>query len=270
MPGSRSQGRGTEPIRALERSLESRFTWLERHLAGMRVHREKSLVLADCGMALAGRNVVLQSQFEADQAVRWIEFVRGWFAQGSGTFTWWLGPGDSPENLGMHLSDAGFLPLTPRLVMAAPLRQPGPTEPAPLWLEIRPVDSVPSLEAFTAVRSATEKVPEWLTHRFFDAATGGLLSADSPIQYLVGYLDGVPVACSELVFDGEYVGLYGIAVLEGHRGMGLGTTMVRESLLTAARRGCTMAVTVTDSPYRNLMSHLGFTVHGTQTGYLFS
>ena len=119
-------------------------------------------------------------------------------------FSWWVGPGDRPSNLGDLLVDAGLLRAETELAMAADLAALQP-QPVPAGLEIRRVRTPAELEDFAQVIAGP------LEQHFYALAAAALLAHDSPQWFYIGYLDGRPVATAELTVGGGVAGLYNVS-----------------------------------------------------------
>jgi ribosomal protein S18 acetylase RimI-like enzyme len=76
---------------------------------------------------------------------------------------------------------------------------------------------------------------------YIDYIAGGLKAygydEDAPLRSYLGYLDGEPVATSQLNLHGGVAGLYSVVVRPGARGKGLGTAMTLDTLKMGITEG---------------------------------
>lgn len=78
------------------------------------------------------------------------------------------------------------------------------------------------------------------------------------LLFLVGYDDGEPVACGQLVQSGDVAGVYSIAVEESHRRRGIGTAISRAVLRRGREAGCSVGVLQSSEMGRPVYEEMGF------------
>ena len=103
--------------------------------------------------------------------------------------------------------------------------------------------------------------------RFYEIGTAALLDADSPLRAYVGYLEGIPVATSELTVAGGVVGLYNVSTLEAYRRRGFGSAMTLWPLVEAAREGHGTAILQASAAGVGVYRRLGFEPFGDITEF---
>ncbi len=247
---------------AADENLTSYLIWGHPRAPGMRVESSAHLVIADSGLDSPLLNTVSRARFPRERATTWIESTRQRFGGGRRPFSWWVGPADYPRDLANLLQDAGFEEIAVREAMVTDPQSVNFPASTPLGLQIRPVETPEDLEAFAAVHAATWAPEVGHDRTILDSITGRVLHPGHQVRYFVGFLDGVPVATSELVVTGQVGGLYSLATLEGHRSQGVGTAMAVAPLLEAAQNGCRAVVADADELTESICRRLGFTSFG--------
>ncbi len=247
---------------AADENLTSYLIWGHPRAPGMRVESSEHLVIADSGLDSPLLNTVSRARFPRHLAGEWIANTRQRFDNGQRPFSWWVGPSDMPSDLAALLVADGFDHIAVREVMVTDpqaVRAPAST---PMGLQIRPVKAPADLEAFAAIHAATWAPTVGHDRTILDSITRRVLHPGHQVRYFVGYLDGVPVATSELVVTGSVGGLYALATLEAHRGQGVGTAMAVAPLQEAAQLGCRAVVADVDEVAGSICRGLGFTTFG--------
>jgi ribosomal protein S18 acetylase RimI-like enzyme len=235
--------------------------WALLRTPGMRVVDRPELVLADSGLPGDTFNIICRARLAADQARERIRAAIELFEQARRPFSWWVGPGDRPQNLGALLLEAGLLRAETELAMAADLSALGSHDHAPAGLEIRRVDSAAQLADFVQIIAGPED------RRFYERAAPALLAPDSPQWRYVGYLGGQPVATAELTIGGGVAGLYNITTLADYRRQGIGTAITLRPLLDARAQGVRTGVLQAAAQGVGIYTQIGFRRFGDITEY---
>jgi ribosomal protein S18 acetylase RimI-like enzyme len=236
-------------------------SWAHRRTAGMRVSDELGVVLTDSGLACDTFNVACRARLSADQAPQRIRAALAFFREADRPFSWWVGPGDQPSNLGDLLVDAGLLRAETELAMVAELTGLQAPGSVPAGLEIRRVRAPTELQDFAEVIAGP------LERRFYALTAAALLAADAPQWFYVGYLGGQPVATAELTVGGGVVGLYNISTLEAYRRRGIGTALTLRPLLDARDSGFRTGVLQAAAAGVGVYARLGFGRFGDISEY---
>jgi ribosomal protein S18 acetylase RimI-like enzyme len=210
-------------------------------------------------------NAVCRSRLPERGSAARIREAIAWF--GERPFSWWVGPGDAPADLGRRLSDAGLEASETELAMAAPLAGLRDAGPLPGDFEIRRVASPGELSDFARIQAANWTPPDADVVRFYERAALLLLAPGSPIRLYVGFAGGEAVAASELTVGGGVAGLYGISTLEAHRRRGFGTAMTLRPLLDARDEGLETAILQASDAGAGVYRRIGFEEFGGITEY---
>lgn len=173
-----------------------------------------------------------------------------------GAFTWWLNTDLKRADWDGFLLERGFGFSDDTPGMAVDLANLSEALPKPEGLEIRLVQDEGTLKTWTHVFVRGYGIPEDWESTFFQ-----LMSAcglEVPIRNYLGYLDGVPVATSNLFIGAGVAGIYDVATLPGARGRGLGAAMTLTPLLEARQMGYRAGVLQSSELGYNVYKRLGF------------
>jgi ribosomal protein S18 acetylase RimI-like enzyme len=250
-----------ELAEAADDNFVAHASWAHQRTAGMRVSDELGVVLTDSGLDCDTFNIACRARLTADQASQRIRAALAFFREVDRPFSWWVGPGDRPSNLGELLVDAGLLRAETELAMAADLAALQTYDQAPDDLEIRRVRTIAELEDFARVIAGP------LERRFYALAAAALLAPESPQWLYVGYLGGRPVATAELTVGGGVAGLYNISTLEAYRRRGIGTALTLRPLLDARDTGFGAGVLQAAAAGVGVYRRIGFQQFGDITEY---
>jgi GNAT superfamily N-acetyltransferase len=227
-------------------------------------HLDPDVSWAVAPLADTFRNVVLAARFQdADADLRIAELREAFLHQETG-FVWWVGPSDTPADLGNRLTAAGLTLEGRAPAMAADLAEMPLDEPPPADLEIVPVTDAATLEEYLAVIAAdwTEYEggdPNPIQRRTLDAwrTQIPLRFAREPVPLRwIGRVGGTVVATSRISIGAGVAGLYAVSTLAGHRRKGYGRAMTIAALRPARdigfRIGVLQASDVGYAVYRKL------------------
>lgn len=241
--------------------------WAQRRLAGMRVIRG-AVTVVDSGLPCDTFNCILAARVSVGMADAVIESALSHFRTAGRPFSWWVGPADSPADLGSRLEAAGLRPAEAELAMSARLDAAlSAAAPAPPELSIERVASRAQLTDFAAVNAANWSPPDENVVRFYDLAASSLLSAVSPLRYFVGRVDGAPVATVELAIGGGVAGIYNVATRAAFRRRGYASAVMARALEEARAAGLRTAVLQAAPDGIGVYRRLGFSEFGTITEY---
>lgn len=252
---------------AADDNLAVHATWATRHLPGARVAENSSLVLVDSGLACDTYNFACRARLAASSADDQVRRAIAFFAETGHPFSWWLGPGHSPEDLGDRLIRAGLAPAETELAMSLELRDLGDPPPRPEGFEVRRVRSQADLTLLATLLAANWDPPDPHVIEYFRRLADRLLSPTSAQWYYLGLLDGAPVATAEVTVGGGVVGLYGIGTIPAARGRGIGSLMTAIPLHDARLLGHGTAILQAAEAGQGLYARLGFIPFGVITEF---
>jgi len=224
---------------AAAENLSCHFTWVQSRVPSMRASVTPERVLADCGFECDTFNAVSRTRFSSATARARASEAITWFD--GRPFSWWISPGDRPDDLGSTLESLGLVAAEGELAMACELRGIDPGAEAAA-LQVRRVRAADELETYARLLAALWDPLDAGVIRFYREGGPHLLSADCPLRLYLGSWEGTPVATAELTVAGAAVGLYNISTHPDHRGRGIGSAMTRLPLLEARDEGHRLAV----------------------------
>jgi ribosomal protein S18 acetylase RimI-like enzyme len=242
-------------------------TWALERTPGMVTRVRPELVLADSGLPCDTFNFICRARLAgADPAAVVLEAI-SYFSGAQRPFSWWVGPADTPRDLGGTLERLGLARAESELAMALPLR--GPTAPAPpvTGFEVRRVRTVAELDVFARLSAGNWDPPDAQVLRFYERTAPALLSAESPQWLYVGYLDEEGVATAEATVHDGTVALFNISTRPAFRGRGIGSMMTSVPLRDAQAGGCDLAVLQAAAAGVGIYRRLGFADFGEITEY---
>ncbi|MEP6988796.1 MAG: GNAT family N-acetyltransferase, partial [Chloroflexota bacterium] len=243
------------------------FTWVQRQTSGMYVERGSNLIITDCGLPCDTFNAVCQARLMPDDAPHAIQSAMNYFVDKKRPFSWWLSPGDLPDNLAVLVLEAGLQEDYSELAMAADLSQIPAGNLTPNSLQIRRVRTPEQLADFARIISAMWTPPDPEVVRFYALAAPAILKPESPMWFYVGYVDDKPVCTGEATVENGVVGLYNICTLPDFRQRGFGTAMTLKPLLDAREANCHTAILQATDEGARVYKRLGFEAFGTITEY---
>lgn len=171
-------------------------------------------------------------------------------------FTWYVGPGRRPADLGARLLARGFTRAVVEPGMAADLHALDEDQPAPAGLTIeRARDDAGARLGLATYRLAQGRDPDVSAappERFAPAGYGD----DEPMQAFLATLDGRPVATAQLLLGAGVAGVYTVATIPEARRRGIGgaitLAVLRHARDLGYRIGVLCATPMGEPVYRRL------------------
>ncbi len=248
-------------------NLVTHMSWVQERVPGMHVRADEQLVLVDSGLPCDTFNVVcrarLAPQTVADRVAGALTHFRG----AARPFSWWVGPGDLPAELGDSLRAAGLEASESEVAMTADLDSLPAPPPSPPGLRIERVRTPEQVREYATVNAANWDPPDPNVLHFYDLAAPALLVPETPLWLYVGYFDGRAVASAELTVGGGVAGLYGVATRAAYRRRGIGGAMTLRPLQDAEAAGYRVAVLQASAEGVGVYARAGFGPTGRFTEY---
>ncbi len=250
-----------------DQAFVTHVTWALERTPGMVSRVRPELVLADSGLPCDTFNFICRARLAGPDSKSVVLEAISYFSNVQRPFSWWVGPADTPRDLGVALARLGLERAESELAMALPLR--GSTAPAPpvTGLEVRRVRTAAELDLFARLSAANWDPPDAQVRRFYVRTAPALMSAESPKWLFVGYLVGEPVATAEATVHDGTVALFNISTRPAFRGRGIGSMMTWFPLREAQAGGCDLAVLQAAAAGVSIYRRLGFANFGEITEY---
>jgi ribosomal protein S18 acetylase RimI-like enzyme len=223
----------------------------------MRVSDTPELLLVDSGLASDTFNIVCRTRLEPSTVDRRIEETVASFGAERTPFAWWVGPACAPSNLGERLDRAGLQSSEVEIGMGFDISRLA-TFPAPRGLVVRQATTADDVATYARLLSRLSEPADESFNEYYRRAASTILGPGSPMRLYVGYLDGEPVAGSELYLEHGVAGVYGVATLPRARRLGVGTAMTGIPLQEAQAAGAEVAVLQAAPDGAGLYARLGF------------
>jgi GNAT superfamily N-acetyltransferase len=182
-----------------------------------------------------------------------LAFFRG---RGVQSITWWLTPDQPPAEWAPYLQAHGFQFDDNTPGMALILDNLPAQERLPPGLEIAVVEDEAALETWMEVFTQGYPIPAEMKAPFFDLLVG--MGLNLPMRNYLGYLDGVPVATSNLYLGAGAAGVMYVATLPAARGRGVGAAMTLAPLHAARRLGYHAGILQSSQMGYSVYRRLGF------------
>ena len=179
---------------------------------------------------------------------------------------WWIDPLTIPSDLEKYLGREGLKHEGESTGMGVDLSKLESVEEQSPGFQIRLVEDEEMMADWMRVAGSVFGLPPGATQeclRLFDHGFG----ENAQFQHYLGSLDGVAVATSSILYDGEVAGIYDVATLARVRRRGIGRMMTTIPLLKARERGCQIAVLQSSEMGRSVYADIGFQEYCKLTMY---
>jgi GNAT superfamily N-acetyltransferase len=194
-----------------------------------------------------------QSSYTVDERIDQIKSLYG-----TQEFTWWVGPGDSPDNLATLLQHHGFInkPEETAHLMYCDLHKFQELQELQSSnnLEIKMVTDLNSLHDFAQLHHISDREFDDIWKPF----SAKLFQPNSPIEICVGYINDTPVTTGLITFFAKVAGISYVATCESERRKGYATTLMRSLIQRAKDTGFSYATLTSTVDANNLYVKLGF------------
>jgi GNAT superfamily N-acetyltransferase len=206
------------------------------HLDGTSVLDEPELFAAATGIPDEMMNGVFRTRLTADTSDAGIERAVGLFKSRKLPFHWWVGPTDSPADLGERLTAHGFVCETELPAMAVELDRLTSLEPAGP-LEIKVVSDRETMSDWVATLIQACSMPAAIGAPILAAQERIGYGAGRVLRDYAGYEEGRMVATASVFLSRGVAAIYCVGTLEGARRKGYASAMVAHALSQARSEG---------------------------------
>jgi len=184
--------------------------------------------------------------------------VISYFTSRNLPFQWMVTPTTKPDSLDERLKAHGFKEMDGTPGMAVKLHDLIDDRKKPRGLFIKLVEDEPTLRLWWSTWSKGYPMPEYLANFYADASAYIGVEPDSSMKYYIGYVEGSPIATSQLLMGSGVAGLYGVTVVPEARGRGVGTEMSLHPLRIARSMGYKIGVLDSTMQGLRIYQRLGF------------
>jgi ribosomal protein S18 acetylase RimI-like enzyme len=260
------------PAQALVEAIKgNRFEWygyLGRS-PNAELHDSPNLTWLLTGVPFSLINTVIRTQLPEDKVDEVIEETVAHFKSKNVTsFSWWTEPGTQPANLGTHLIAHGFTYTEGPPGMAIDLLLLQKNLETPHGLTIKRVVDTGALRKWSHTLLISFGLPTTNEDTLFNLFTG--LGFDLPLLNYIGFLNGKPVAISELYLGAGVAGIYGVVTIPEERRRGIGTAMTLTPLLEARDMGYRIGILHSSEMGFGVYSRLGFQEYCRMSHYAWT
>ena len=246
----------------LRETFRRHATFPSRGVDGATIRESSELTWVDSGLDTDTFNIVLGSRLSGDRVGSALEEVRAHFASAGRPYSWWVSPGDEPEDLAQRLASAGLVAEELELAMACRVADIRESHGVP-GVAIERERDANALSEFARINAENWTPPDPLVEAYYVRAAERLLAVDSPLRFYVARHAGEPVSAVEIAVAGSALGVYNLSTRRDHRGRGLGSAILSRSLMdVAAHTGATTAVLQAAPAAASMYRQLGFTELG--------
>lgn len=198
-------------------------------------------------------NGIATSQLDRDDVPRVIAQFEG------RPFRWWISPSARPVDLDAVLLEHGLRHAFDSTGMAADLTTlRDVATPRELTIE-RVSDLSAWIDVFLpGFHKPAEERDAWL---------GAYARCGDEWVHFVGRVNGVPIATTSLLLDGDLAGVYHVVTLPDHRGRGIGAAMTHAAMRVARDAGARTAVLQASEMGEGVYRSVGFEAVCTLTLY---
>jgi ribosomal protein S18 acetylase RimI-like enzyme len=246
----------------MEANLAAHLAHLPSHLHGALLLDDPALLLIDSGFPSDTFNAICRARLAGKDIDTRIDRAIEHFRHKNLPFSWWVGPASEPADLGKRLAAHSLTCAEAEAAMALDLAAVPAPPPPPGGLTIRQVNTEAEFMTYAAVVAANWDPPDQSVLAVYSGAAAPTLSPGSPARYLIGYLEGEPVAASECFLAHSVAGIYNVVTLPHARRQGIGTALTAAALATAREEGYRTAVLQASANGQGIYARLGFAVRG--------
>jgi ribosomal protein S18 acetylase RimI-like enzyme len=196
-------------------------------------------------------NYVFENHFKKDSANIRIKEIIEFFKQKNVPWTWWVSPGDTPDELECELSKFGFAKTEEYRGMFCDMSARNILLHLPN-IDVKKVRTISQLRDFYTVHASENFDNIWrkMSRKIFDDY--------SALEFYVGYADQKPVTAGLVVFHAGIAGIYSVATDQHERKKGYATALMDFLLNRIEEKGYEHAVLSTSANVKMLYGRLGF------------
>lgn len=249
-------------VQAIGANLNVHMTHFAQYSAETELVRVPGFTLVHSGLANGSLNYVLDADFSSANAPQKIAEVTNYFNQRNSPFSWWISSLDQPEDLAAHLERSGYKNTLNTFAMYLDLDAWNRPSPSPLTLDIVAATNEQTLRDFASVLTENEE-----TFQTFFTRIAAIVTEDDPLEFYVGYVNGVPVACASCCYFAQISGLYLLTTAPAERRKGYGKALQEYCLQRSKDLGYHLSILHSSKESRPYYQLLGYTECGSFNEY---
>jgi len=255
-------------VTAVEENLFEYYK-LFRQWTRVEVHDDKHMLWTLSDVPSPFFNNVLNAQIAPNEVDATIEVTITRYRLRNAFINWWIGPATKPANLGMYLEQHGFVHRGNPPGMAVDLLALNEGLPALPGLVIEQVSDVATLKQWCHVFSVGFGMRGSIEDPLIDLFTSIGLGDQFPIRHYIGWLDGKPVATSQLFLGAGVAGIYDVATVPEARQQGYGTALTLAALLKARSLGYRVGILQSSEMGFGVYYRIGFREYCRLSRYIW-
>jgi len=237
-------------------------TFPSRGIAEATVRESRALTWVDSGLDTDTFSIVLGSRLDPDEVAGAADEVSRHFRSVGRPFSWWVCPGDAPDDLGERLTGCGLTSEEWELAMACRLESLR-RAPAMEGVAIARVRRPEELAAFARINAENWTPPDPLVERYYARASERLLASDSPLRFYLARRNEGEVAAVEIATTPGTLGVYNLSTRREHRNAGIGGALLSAAIDDATlETGAALTVLQAAPAAAGLYRRLGFVGFG--------
>jgi ribosomal protein S18 acetylase RimI-like enzyme len=258
----------SELIGAIEANLVQALADFGR-LPQVHVHKGPEIMWFSTGIPLPRFNGIVQTRLPSLGIDDAIDEILSHFRSRGTPMVWWTGSSTQPDDLGTRLLRHGLSYAGDTPGMAVELCALGHKWPKPRGLTVSRVNDGTALEDYIQALGRGFGDPACVGRAFFDFFAGLGFSDNLPWRHYVGYLEGMPVACSTMFLGVDVAGIYNVATVPEARRQGIGFAMTTLPLMEARAMGYHIGVLHSSPMGLNVYRKAGFREYCKITSYVW-
>ena len=236
------------------------------NLPGAEVYKGDDVSWCITDIPIRACNVVFNARLKPENVDIVIESIIEKARTKGVALRWYVGKDTEPADLGEHLISHGFTADGPALMMAVDLQTLKADTRTLSDLNVIEVKDTNNLKIWTNVCArGFGGTPQSETAHFRWFST--IMESGLPMRFYLAYLDGVPVATSELILAAGVAGIDRVATVPEARNQGIGYAVTLHPLLEAREMGYRAGTIQANEAGARVYRRMGFRKCGEITPY---
>jgi ribosomal protein S18 acetylase RimI-like enzyme len=236
-------------------------------LPGAEVWSRTDLLIGSLKVPIWPLNTVTAARLTPRNVEGRIDEALGWFAVRGMPVGWWIGPRDTPPDLGQRLARRGLATDDEEILGMAMSLSKIPSEVQPVGITVERVTDAATLTVAADIVGRSFGAPPELANAMGRFAALGFADSN-PMRSFLARLDGHPVGTALALRSGQDAGIFNVGTLEHARRRGVGRAITLAALADAKAAGCSHAVLQSSPAGHPVYESLGFRDFGRYRVYI--